>query len=116
MVLWTDRPAALRRLPAFGRSATVQAASSRSAGIRNPQTTIKLPDVIAEPGPIRLAPYMRQIADAIGDPAVERVTVLKSARVGFSTVLTAAVAVRLENLTKSILLRLLALRSCQSPG
>ncbi len=34
---------------------------------------------------------MRAIADAIGDPAVERVSVLKSVRVGFSTVLTAAI-------------------------
>src|SRR5450759_241779 len=56
------------------------------------EATIKLPDVVAEPGPIRLAPYMRAIADAIGDPAIERVTVIKSARIGFSTVLTAAVA------------------------
>jgi phage terminase large subunit GpA-like protein len=34
---------------------------------------------------------MRAIADAIGDPAIERVSVLKSARVGFSTLLTAAI-------------------------
>jgi hypothetical protein len=33
-----------------------------------------LPDVVAEPGPIKLAPYMREIADAIGDPKIERVT------------------------------------------
>ncbi len=32
------------------------------------------------------------IADAVGDLAVERVSVLKSARIGFSTVLTAAIA------------------------
>jgi phage terminase large subunit GpA-like protein len=56
------------------------------------EANIKLPDVVAEPGPLRLAPYMREIADAIGDPAVERVTVIKSARIGFSTVLTAAIA------------------------
>ena len=52
---------------------------------------IVLPDVVAEPGPIRLAPPMRAIADAIGDPVIERVSVLKSARVGFSTVLTATI-------------------------
>jgi phage terminase large subunit GpA-like protein len=46
--------------------------------------------VVAVPGPLVLAPYMREIADAIGDPAVERVSVLKSARIGFSTVLTSA--------------------------
>jgi hypothetical protein len=42
--------------------------------------------------PIRLAPYMREIADAIGDPKVERVTCLKSARIGWTTVMSAAVA------------------------
>jgi hypothetical protein len=31
---------------------------------------IVLPDVVAEPGRIVLAPYMRAIADAIGDPAL----------------------------------------------
>jgi phage terminase large subunit GpA-like protein len=49
------------------------------------EATIILPDVVADPGPIRLAPPMKAIADAIGDPAIERVSVLKSARVGFST-------------------------------
>jgi phage terminase large subunit GpA-like protein len=52
---------------------------------------IRLPDVVAEPGPITLAPYMREIAAAIGDPAIERVSVLKSSRVGFSTLLTSAI-------------------------
>jgi phage terminase large subunit GpA-like protein len=56
------------------------------------ETNIVLPDVVAVPGPLVLAPYMREIADAIGDPAVERVSVLKSARIGFCTVLTAAIA------------------------
>jgi hypothetical protein len=36
------------------------------------------PDIVAEPGPVRLAPYMREIADAIRDPAIERVSVLRS--------------------------------------
>jgi phage terminase large subunit GpA-like protein len=56
------------------------------------EANILLPDVVAEPGPITLAPHMRAIADAIGDPAIERVTVLKSARVGFTTLLTGAIA------------------------
>ena len=57
------------------------------------EETVCLPiGLSAEPGPIRLAPYMRQIADAIGDPKVERVTCLKSARVGWTTVMSAAVA------------------------
>jgi hypothetical protein len=33
------------------------------------EANVKLPDVVAEPGPIRLAPYMKAIADSIGDPA-----------------------------------------------
>ena len=55
------------------------------------ERNICLPDTTAEPGPITLAPYMREIANAIGDPAVERVSVLKSARIGYTTVLTAAI-------------------------
>jgi len=47
------------------------------------ERNVALPQgLTAEPGPIVLAPYMREIADAIGDPSIERVTVLKSARVG----------------------------------
>jgi phage terminase large subunit GpA-like protein len=57
------------------------------------ENTVRLPvGLSAEPGPIRLAPYMREIADAIGDPKVERVTCLKSARIGWTTVMSAAVA------------------------
>ena len=54
---------------------------------------VRLPvGLTAEPGPIKLAPYMVEIADAIGDPKVERVTCLKSARIGWTTVMSAAVA------------------------
>jgi phage terminase large subunit GpA-like protein len=60
------------------------------------ERTIVLPDVVAAPGPIRLAPPMRAIADAIGDPRVERVSVLKSARFGFSTVITAAIGYHVD--------------------
>jgi hypothetical protein len=35
---------------------------------------------------------MRQIADAIGDPSIERVSLLKSDGVGFSTALVAPIA------------------------
>lgn len=49
-------------------------------------------DVSAQPGPVRLWPYQREIADAIGDPAIERVTIVKPVRVGFTTVLTGALA------------------------
>src|SRR5574337_388406 len=46
----------------------------------------------AEPGRWRTLPYQRGILDAITDPAVERVTVQKSARVGFTKMINAAIA------------------------
>ena len=52
---------------------------------------LRLPaDVSATPGAVRLWPYQRAIADAIGDPALEWVTLVKSVRVGFTTLLTGA--------------------------
>jgi phage terminase large subunit GpA-like protein len=57
------------------------------------EDNLNLPQgLTAEPGPIKLAPYMREIARAIGDPAVERVSIQKSARVGYTTVMTGALA------------------------
>jgi phage terminase large subunit GpA-like protein len=38
--------------------------------------------VTADPGPIKLYPYQRGIAAAMGDPKVERVSVIKSAPIG----------------------------------
>jgi putative transposase len=38
-----------------------------------------------------LWPYQREIADCLGDPAIERVTLVKGARVGFTSLLTAAI-------------------------
>lgn len=59
---------------------------------------LRLPDgVTALPGPVRLWPYQRRIADAISDPAVERVTIMKSARLGFTTLLTGALASYVAN-------------------
>lgn len=52
---------------------------------------IHLPEgVSALPGLVRLWPYQREIADAIFDPTVERVTLVKSVRLGFTTLLTGA--------------------------
>jgi phage terminase large subunit GpA-like protein len=39
-----------------------------------------------------LWPYQREIADAISDPEIERVTLVKPVRVGFTTLLTGAIA------------------------
>ena len=44
----------------------------------------------AVPGPMRMWPYQRAIADSIADPAVERVTLVKAARIGFTSLLTGA--------------------------
>ena len=46
----------------------------------------------ALPGRVRLWPYQREIADAISDPLIERVTLVKPVRVGFTTLLTGAIA------------------------
>lgn len=55
------------------------------------ERNVFLPDgVTALPGPVRLWPFQREIADAIGDPAIERVTLVKPVRVGFTTLLTGA--------------------------
>lgn len=52
-----------------------------------------LPEGVSSlPGPVRLWPFQREIADAIGDPMIERVTLVKPVRVGFTTLLTSAVA------------------------
>jgi phage terminase large subunit GpA-like protein len=47
------------------------------------EQNVRLPaGASADPGPIKLYPYQRGIAAAISDPKVERVSVIKSARVG----------------------------------
>jgi phage terminase large subunit GpA-like protein len=53
------------------------------------ETHIILPEgTSAQPGPVRLWPWQREIADAISDPDIERVTLVKPVRVGFTTLLT----------------------------
>jgi phage terminase large subunit GpA-like protein len=56
-----------------------------------PQSTSALP------GKVRLWPYQRAIAEAIGDPTIERVTLVKPVRVGFTTLLTGAVGAFVAN-------------------
>lgn len=52
------------------------------------ETELRLPaDVSSLPGPIRLYPFQRGMADAMSDPKIERVTVVKSARIGYTTLL-----------------------------
>ena len=75
-----DRPRSRRRISPTGLGSWIE---------RN----IVLPTgLAAKPGLIKLAPYMIEIADAVGDPSIERVSLLKGARVGYTTVLTSAIA------------------------
>jgi phage terminase large subunit GpA-like protein len=55
------------------------------------EANVCLPEGLsAQPGPLKLWPYQREIADCIGDPA-ERITLIKAARIGFTSLLTAAI-------------------------
>ncbi|MGE8103550.1 phage terminase large subunit family protein [Allorhizobium sp. NPDC080224] len=57
------------------------------------ESEIRLPEsVAAVSGRIRLYRPQVDIADAIGDPSIERVTIVKPVRVGFTTLLTGAIA------------------------
>ncbi len=57
------------------------------------EASVVLPEgVTAKSRPIKLFAYQRGIADAIGDPAIERVSVLKSARIGYTAALIGALA------------------------
>jgi phage terminase large subunit GpA-like protein len=57
------------------------------------ESNVVLPSTLAAaPGLMRLFPYQREMADAMGDPSIERVTVLKSARVGYTQLAVAALA------------------------
>lgn len=65
---------------------------------------LRLPaGVSALPGKVELWPFQRDIADSIGGP-VERVTVVKSVRVGYSTLLSAAIGSFVANEPSPILL------------
>ncbi|KAB1068140.1 phage terminase large subunit family protein [Methylobacterium planeticum] len=72
------------------------------------------PEVAARPGPVRLCPFQREIADAISDPILERVTVRKAARVGYTTLLTGATASYVANEPAPILTLLPTDYSCRT--
>ena len=62
------------------------------------ESTVHLPSAVsAQSGPMRLTKVQRGIAEAIGDPEIERVTVVKPVRLGFTSLLTAAVAYFVAN-------------------
>jgi phage terminase large subunit GpA-like protein len=71
------------------------------------EANVRLPEgVSALPGPVRLWPYQREIADAISDPEIERVTLVKPVRVGFTTLLTGAIGSFVANEPAPILVLL----------
>ena len=56
------------------------------------ERTIRLPgDVSAQTGPMRLTRVQRGIADAMDNPDIERVTVVKPVRLGYTSLLSALV-------------------------
>jgi phage terminase large subunit GpA-like protein len=62
------------------------------------ETHMRLPaGASAMPGRVRLHPWQRGIADAMSDPTIERVTVQKSARVGYSTLLIGLIGSHVDN-------------------
>ncbi|MDP3493002.1 MAG: phage terminase large subunit family protein [Hyphomonadaceae bacterium] len=62
------------------------------------ETHMRLPaGASAMPGRVRLHPWQRGIADAMSDPNIERVTVQKSARVGYSTLLIGLIGSLVDN-------------------
>ncbi|WP_273281120.1 phage terminase large subunit family protein [Pseudooceanicola atlanticus] len=57
------------------------------------ESTIHFPATVsALPGKVRLWNYQRGICEAIDDPAIARITVQKSARIGYTSLLTAVIA------------------------
>lgn len=59
---------------------------------------VKLPsDVSSLPGSIRLYPFQRGMADAMSDAKIERITVVKSARIGYTTLLVGLLGSHIVN-------------------
>lgn len=67
----------------------------------------------ALPGPMRLYPYQRDLATAIGDPEIERVTVVKGVRIGWTALLTGALGHYVKNDPAPIILLLPTESDCR---
>ena len=75
---------------------------------------VGLPEGIsASLGPMRLWPWQREIADAISDPLVERVTLLKASRIGFTALTVGATGAYVVNEPASILVLLPTESDCR---
>lgn len=78
------------------------------------EANVRLPDGLAAvSGELELYPFQRGIADAITDPDTPFITVLKSARIGYSTLLTAAIGAFVVNEPSPILLVLPTEADCR---
>jgi phage terminase large subunit GpA-like protein len=62
------------------------------------------PESAAEPGKWRTLPYQRGPMDAITDPAVTQVSIMKSARIGYTLMVTAAIGYHIHQDPASILM------------
>ena len=79
------------------------------------EEVINLPSgVSAVPGKVELWPFQRGIAEAIGDPLLERVSLVKPVRVGFTTLLTSAIGHFVSNDPAPILIALPTENDCSS--
>jgi phage terminase large subunit GpA-like protein len=61
------------------------------------------PEAAAEPGPWKTLPYQREILDSITDPDVTQVTLMKSARVGYTLMLSAAIGYYMHHEPSSVM-------------
>ena len=79
------------------------------------EDNVRLPSSLsATPGRMKLWPWQREIADVMGDDTHERVTVLKSARVGFTQLLTGVIGSFAVNDPSPILIVLPADGDCRT--
>jgi phage terminase large subunit GpA-like protein len=68
------------------------------------ERTVHLPaGLAATPGPLKLWAFQRELADSIGDPTVERISILKATRIGYSSLLGALTAHHAINDPTSVL-------------
>jgi phage terminase large subunit GpA-like protein len=78
------------------------------------ESNVRLPEGLsAMPGRMKLWPYQAAIANAIGDPHVERVVLVKAARIGFTSLLTAALANWTSNDPQAVLVLLPVESDCR---
>lgn len=78
------------------------------------ESNIVLPDTVsATPGRLRLTNVQRGIADAISDPNIERVTLVKPVRLGLTTLVTGTIASYVANEPSPILAVLPTEQDCR---